>query len=61
LEGFAWQQGYGIFTIGISGLEVTKAYIQGQDEHHRTKSFENEYKAFLRAHMLEFDDEDVLG
>jgi putative transposase len=36
LRTFAWQQGYGAFSISVSGIEETRAYIQNQEEHHRT-------------------------
>ncbi len=41
-EGFEWQEGYGAFSIGISGVEDTTKYILGQAEHHRKTSFKEE-------------------
>src|SRR5437763_16676447 len=52
LEHFAWQEGYGAFSIGISQLDVTKAYIGNQKEHHRKKTFQEEFLAFLKKHGL---------
>ena len=49
-QGFAWQEGFGSFSIGISGVEDTVAYIRTQEEHHRKKSFREEVKAFLKKH-----------
>ncbi|MCL5269525.1 MAG: IS200/IS605 family transposase [bacterium] len=58
---FAWQEGYGVFTIGFSQIGVTKAYIGKQEDHHRIKTFEEEYQAFLRKHMIEFKEDYVFG
>jgi putative transposase len=49
-QGFAWQEGFGAFSIGISGVEETTRYIQMQEEHHRKKSFREEFQAFLKKH-----------
>jgi putative transposase len=43
LQNFAWQQGYGAFSIGISQVEETIHYIEQQLEHHRTRTFKEEY------------------
>ena len=51
---FAWQEGYGVFTLGFSQIEATVRYIQGQPEHHTKRTFEEEYIAFLKKHMIEF-------
>lgn len=56
LREFAWQDGYGAFTIGKSQIPDTMAYIRNQREHHRTKTFQEEYLAFLRKHEIEFDE-----
>ncbi|HXY36007.1 MAG TPA: IS200/IS605 family transposase [Planctomycetaceae bacterium] len=51
---FEWQKGYGAFSIGISGVVETIAYIENQAEHHRRVTFEEELAAILRKHGLEF-------
>jgi putative transposase len=56
LRQFAWQEGYGAFSIGISGLEETCAYIRDQEEHHRTRTYREEVITFLQRHGLPFDD-----
>jgi putative transposase len=56
LRDFSWQQGYGAFSVGISQLPETIHYIQNQAEHHRTRTFREEYLAFLKKHGLEFED-----
>jgi putative transposase len=58
---FAWQEGYGAFTINVSGIEETIAYINRQEEHHRVRSFEEEYIGFLKRHRIEYDDRYVGG
>ena len=60
-KGFAWQQGYGAFTVGISQKDDTIAYIQSQAEHHRKRSFEEEFVAFLKKHHVEYDPRYVWG
>lgn len=58
---FGWQEGYGVFSISVSGVERTISYIDGQKEHHRRRTFEEEYQEFLDAHMIEYKDEYVFG
>jgi putative transposase len=58
---FAWQEGYGAFTVGISQKEDTIAYIRSQPEHHRKRSFEEEFVAFLKKHNVDYDPRYVWG
>jgi REP element-mobilizing transposase RayT len=58
---FAWQEGYGAFTVGISQKGDTIAYIQSQAEHHRKRTFEEEFIAFLKKHDVEYDSRYVWG
>ena len=58
---FAWQEGYGAFSIGVSQIQHTIEYIRGQQEHHSRKSFEEEFRAFLKEHWIEYDDAHVFG
>jgi putative transposase len=60
-KGFAWQEGYGAFTVGISQKNLTIAYIRSQSEHHRKQSFEEEFIAFLKKHNVEYDPRYVWG
>jgi REP-associated tyrosine transposase len=53
---FAWQSGYGIFSIGFSQIDSTRAYIFGQEEHHRKISFQDEYRKLLQRYEIEFDE-----
>lgn len=61
MAGFAWQEGYGAFSIGQSGVERTIAYINNQEAHHRTQSFEDEFTAILKRHGIEYDPTYVFG
>ena len=61
LGDFAWQEGYGAFTVGISQKEHTMAYIRSQAEHHRKRSFEEEFLGFLKKHGVEYDPQYVWG
>jgi putative transposase len=52
---FGWQEGYGAFTIGVSHLNETERYIDGQSEHHRKVDSRQEFESFLRAHGIVVD------
>jgi REP element-mobilizing transposase RayT len=56
LRGFAWQSGYAAFAVSYSQLEDVKHYIATQANHHRTVTFQEEFRAFLRRHDLAFDE-----
>ncbi len=56
---FEWQEGYGAFSIGVSGVEDTIRYIQGQVEHHRKLTFRDEIEVFLKKHGLEYVERDL--
>lgn len=56
LAGFAWQEGYGAFSVSPSHLERVARYIQNQDKHHRVKSFQEEYVEMLQAGMVAYDE-----
>jgi putative transposase len=53
LKSFAWQEGYGAFSIGVSQRAATVKYIEGQAEHHKRVSSEEEFRKFLGAHGIE--------
>ena len=61
LRDFEWQEGYGAFSVSISNVSDTIAYIEHQAEHHRTKTFEEEFIAFLERHNIPFDPKYVFG
>jgi putative transposase len=56
---FAWGRGYGAFSVSQSNVEEVARYIAGQEEHHRVRSFAEEYRAFVERYGLEFREEDV--
>lgn len=56
LATFAWQRGYGAFSVGPSDLDVLRHYIDTQEEHHRTRTFQEEYRAFLTKYGVEYDE-----
>jgi putative transposase len=58
---FAWQEGYGAFSVSISQVEATIAYIKTQEEHHRKRTFEEEFLTFLKKHGIEYDERYILG
>jgi len=56
LQDFAWQSGYGIFSVGFSQIDSVRTYIVGQEEHHRKISFQDEFRTLLRRYEVEFDE-----
>lgn len=61
LRGFAWQDGYSAFTVSKSNLPEVIRYVEAQPEHHRHKSFQEECRAFLDRHGIEYDERYVWG
>ena len=53
---FTWQEGYAAFSVSASQLPGVCRYLQSQEDHHRTKTFQEEYVEFLRRHDMEFDE-----
>lgn len=53
---FQWQAGYGAFSIGQSSVVDLKRYIANQKNHHRRRSFQDEYRALLKKYNVEFDE-----
>lgn len=53
---FAWQEGYGAFSVSPSLIDKTVRYIRGQEEHHKKRSFREEYQLFLEAYGIKFDE-----
>ena len=56
IKNFAWQPGYGAFTVSVSHRAAVKEYIANQAEHHRTKGFQEEYVTLLKKHGVEYDE-----
>ena len=56
LAAFALQRGYGAFSVGPSDLNALLHYIDTQEEHHKTRTFQDEYRAFLKKYGIEYDE-----
>ena len=56
LSDFAWQAGYGAFTVSESQLDKVHRYVLNQERHHQTFSFKAEFVSLLKAHGVEYDD-----
>ena len=52
---FGWQSGYSAFSVSESGAPRVRAYIEAQEEHHRKKTFAEEYLEFLQKHRVAYD------
>ena len=55
-KNFYWQNGYGAFSIGESQVKTLKEYIQDQEEHHRKKSFKEEFREILNRYEVGYDE-----
>lgn len=58
LGDFAWQPGYGAFTVSASQIPEVRRYILNQEAHHRKMSFQEELKELLRRHGVEYEEDD---
>jgi REP element-mobilizing transposase RayT len=58
---FGWQSGYGAFSVSYSQLPAVREYVQNQEEHHRKKTFQEEYQEFLKRHDIAFDERYLWG
>ena len=56
LRDFHWQNGYGAFSVSQSNVESVTAYIVNQEEHHRTRTFQEEFRLLLKRHRVECDE-----
>lgn len=53
---FYWQDGYGIFSVNPKEKDVVVEYIKNQEEHHKTKTFQDEFRAFLKKYNVDYDE-----
>jgi REP element-mobilizing transposase RayT len=53
---FGWQNGYGAFAVSYSHLRLVKRYLARQEEHHRTRTFQEEFRDFLERHHIAYDE-----
>lgn len=58
---FSWQEGYGAFSVSSSNIDRVIRYIRNQEAHHRKTPFEEEFRALLRKHGVEYDPKFVFG
>jgi REP-associated tyrosine transposase len=58
---FAWQKGYGAFSVSASNIAAVKRYIANQQKHHKRRTFEDEFIALLNKHGIPFDPKFVFG
>jgi putative transposase len=58
---FAWQEGYGAFSVSSSNLDALTRYVRNQQAHHRKFSFEDEFRALLKKHNVDYDPKYMLG
>ena len=58
---FSWQEGYGAFSVGASQIGMVKNYIHHQAEHHKTRSFEEEFIALLQKYDVRYDPKYMFG
>ena len=61
LSDFAWQEGYGAFTVSKSAVPTVIEYIRNQPEHHGKRTFQEEYLGLLRKHDVEYDERYLWG
>ena len=55
-QNFAWQAGYGVFSVSASNLEFVRDYVARQDEHHSKRTFQDEFRALLQKHGETWDE-----
>jgi REP element-mobilizing transposase RayT len=58
---FAWQDGFGVFTVSYSGIEEVREYIRNQERHHQSMTFQQEFLLFLERQGIEYDPEYLWG
>ena len=56
LKNFYWQDGYGTFSVNPSETDIVIQYIENQHEHHKKKTFQEEYRAFLKKYNVEYNE-----
>lgn len=56
LRAFAWQAGYGAFSVSYANLAQVKRYLAGQEKHHKTRTFQDEFRDFLKRHNIDYDE-----
>jgi putative transposase len=58
-RGFYWQRGYGMFSVGPADRDPAEDYVRNQEDHHRSKSFQEEFRTFLERYDVSYDEQYV--
>jgi REP element-mobilizing transposase RayT len=58
-QDFYWQRGYGMFSVGPADRDEAEQYVRNQREHHRAKTFQEEFRAFLKRYNVAYDEQYV--
>ena len=58
-QNFYWQRGYGAFSVNPTEIDTVEAYIKNQEEHHKKRSFKDEYRAFLKKYKIDYNEKYV--
>ncbi len=58
-QNFYWQKGYGAFSVNPAQVKIVENYIKNQEEHHQKRSFEDEYRSFLKKYKIDFNEKYV--
>jgi putative transposase len=61
LPHFSWQEGFAAFSVSASNLQAVTSYIEGQQEHHRKRTFQEELVSMLKKHDVQYDHRYILG
>lgn len=56
LAAFSWQRGYGCFSVSPADLDALRSYIDNQERHHQTRTFQDEFRMFLKKYDVEYDE-----
>lgn len=60
-QNFYWQRGYGIFSVSPTHVASVEQYVRRQEEHHKVKTFQEEYREFLIRYGIDYDEQYVWG
>lgn len=58
-QNFYWQRGYGMFSVGPADLASAEQYVRDQEEHHKSKTFQEEFREFLNQYEIDYDEQYV--
>ena len=58
-QNFYWQRGYGAFSVNPAQIKIVEDYIKNQEKHHQKRSFQDEYRAFLKKYKIDFNEKYV--